>query len=264
MNIINNLHVGINKLSSLRSNNLAEFRWYKDIYFTILGLKRFSLELSPLGLKINLEDISTISKIERVIFFSRPELIRDQSIKSHKRKGKNYLYNLKNLGHKFGSQMSKLYKKNIKSKRKFDKRIRKIPKKLNEKWICDTLFKLNDGYYFRHEALLDSGSDINCIRQDLIPSRYFERFNQNLQTIEGRNLRVNHKISELYVCIGKYCIKMPFLLIKTLKQGVILGNPFLAHLKPFTVTEKEIITQGNQRILFKTCYNSREFSKYVQ
>ena len=57
---------------------------------------------------------------------------------------------------------------------------------------------------------------------------------------------------------------MPFLLVKMLKQGVILWNPFLTYLKPFTVIEKEIITQGNQRILFKTYYNFEKFSKHVQ
>ena len=116
LNIINNPHVDINsKLSCPRSSNLVKFKWFRDIYFTI------SLELSHLGLKVNLGNIGTINKTDRVILSSRLELTRNQSIKPHKREETNYLYNLKNLNYKFGSQMSKLYKnKNIKSKRKFD------------------------------------------------------------------------------------------------------------------------------------------------
>ena len=61
----------------------------------------------------------------------------------------------------------------------------------------------------------------------------------------------------------KCCIKIPFLLVKVLKQGVILGNPFLTYLKPFT--EKGIITQNNsKRILFKSCPNFEKLPKYVQ
>ena len=44
---------------------------------------------------------------------------------------------------------------------KFDKRVRKIPKKLNKKWICDILFKLKNGYHFKHEALIDLGAEVN-------------------------------------------------------------------------------------------------------
>ena len=132
-NFINSIHKGINnELSSLRSSNLVEFRWYRDIYFAILGLKRFSLELSPLGLKVNLENINTINKIDRSILFSKFEL--EQFIKLYKRKERNDLYNLKDFGYEFGSRIDKLYEKKYKrSKEKFDKRTQKIPKILNEK-----------------------------------------------------------------------------------------------------------------------------------
>ena len=113
--------------------------------------------------------------------------------------------------------------------------------------------QVKNRYHFRHEALIDFGADVNCIRQDLIPSRYFENFNKNLQTIEGRNLRINYKIFELHVYI-----KISFLLAKTLKLGVIPENPLLPHLNLFTITKKEIITQD------KSCYNSRKLPKYVQ
>ena len=45
---------------------------------------------------------------------------------------------------------------------------------------------------------------------------------------------------------------------KTLKIEVILENPLLPHLNPFTITKKKIITQD------KYCYNSEKLSKYVQ
>ena len=111
--------------------------------------------------------------------------------------------------------------------------------------------------------MLDSGAKINCIRQDLIPSKYFEKSNQNLQTIEGRNLKVNHKVFKVQICIEKFCIKISFLLLKSLKQKVILRNLFLTYFKPFTVTTKEINTLDNQRIVFKSYYNSKKIPKII-
>ena len=124
---------------------------------------------------------------------------------------------------------------------------------MNKKWICNTLFKLKNRDHFKHEVLIDFGANVNCI-----PSRYFEKFDQDLQTTEGKNLKINHRIFEVQVWIEKLYIKISFLLVKSLKQGVILGNPFLAYLKPFTATEKRIIIQD------KSCYNFEKLPKYVQ
>ena len=60
LNTVDKLYVDVNnKLSNLRSSYLDEFRWYRDTYSTILesslGIKRFFLKFSSLGLKINLE-----------------------------------------------------------------------------------------------------------------------------------------------------------------------------------------------------------------
>ena len=121
-----------------------------DTYSIILSLKRFFLELSPLGLKyystilvftlkilhlslkinlriafllleqdrIRLEYIGNISKLDRTTLFDRSELnnslkIRDQFRKLHSRKKINDLCYLEDFCHQFRFQINKLYIKNI-------------------------------------------------------------------------------------------------------------------------------------------------------
>ena len=141
LNTIDKLYTD-NKLSNFRSSNLDEFRWYRETYSAILesslGLKRFySLNLNQfLSLGIDLEMvllllekdrtrieyIDIISKINRVIFFDKSELTKDPSIKSHKRKRKNYLYDFKKKK-EFRSWIDEKYKR---SKRNLIRKLKRF------------------------------------------------------------------------------------------------------------------------------------------
>ena len=78
------------------------------------------------------------------------------------------------------------------------------------------------------------------MREDLIPLIYYEKYTQKIQTANRKNLSVHYKILEVHICIKKICVKTSFLLIKNLKQGVILENPFLIQIKSFTVMNEGI------------------------
>ena len=145
LNTIYNLYVGINnQLSSLRSSNLIEFRWYRDTYSAILG---FFLKLSSLGLednlriaflflikdKIRLKYIDNISKLSKIFLLDKSKLNNNLRIEDQI---KDILYNLENFCYQFGFQLDKLYiQKHKKSKRKFDRRARKILKKKKAKYL---------------------------------------------------------------------------------------------------------------------------------
>ena len=78
------------------------------------------------------------------------------------------------------------------------------------------------------------------MREDLIPLIYYEKSNQKIQTANEKFLSVHYKIFEVHICVKKICIKTSFLLIKSLKQRVILGNPFITQIKPFIITNEGI------------------------
>ena len=67
-------------------------------------------------------------------------------------------------------------------------------------------------------ALIDSGADMNCIQEGLIPLKY------------------NKKLSERLIQANTF--ETAFVLIKDLPSKIILGTPFMALLYPFLVTDK--------------------------
>lgn len=100
-----------------------------------------------------------------------------------------------------------------------------IERYLTQKCYCDVQCELKESYKFKHRTLLDSGAIVNCIREGLIPSGYFEKPTHKVHRANGEYLRVQYKIPEIYVCIGKTSLMTLVLVVKDLKQGVILGNP---------------------------------------
>jgi hypothetical protein len=94
--------------------------------------------------------------------------------------------------------------------------------------------------------LLDSEADVNCIRQDIIPFRYFIKSTHKIHFAEGHQLKVNYKIPEVDICIENIRIITSFLVVENLKQN-ILATPFLSSIRPFMVTEEGIQFQLNGR-----------------
>ncbi|GAV80527.1 RVP domain-containing protein, partial [Cephalotus follicularis] len=112
-------------------------------------------------------------------------------------------------------------------------------------------------------VLLDSGAQINCIQEELIPTIFFEKTEQKLSTANGENLRVKFKIFDVHICNEGIYIKQSFILVKdNLDIGIILGQQFLEIIKSFKVTNKGITTKLiQQKILFT--FNEKSITKEV-
>lgn len=130
---------------------------------------------------------------------------------------------------------------------------------LTQKWYCEVHYKLKEGYKFKHRILMDSAVDVNCMREGFIHSRYFEKSIHRIHIAYREQLMVDYKIPEIHVCISKNGLMTSFLLVKNLKQGIILGNLLFALIKSFTITEEGIATQINGKsVIFKFCFESEE------
>ena len=65
-------------------------------------------------------------------------------------------------------------------------------------------------------------------------------------------MQIKFKLPKAHVCQDNMCPETTFVLVKNLTDKVILGNPFLCSLYPFTVDGKGIITQPfGQTIRFR-------------
>ena len=91
-------------------------------------------------------------------------------------------------------------------------------------------------------VLVDIGADLNCIQEGLIPTKYFEKSTERLNSANGSKMHIKYEINNAHVCKDKVCFKTSFVLVKNLNDKVILGLPFIHLLLPFTTDVDGITT----------------------
>jgi hypothetical protein len=110
----------------------------------------------------------------------------------------------------------------------------KSNKVIYQKWYIQITLIINQEYTINDiMALVDSGADINCIQEGLIPDQYFEKTIQSLTSAGGNRLNIQNKISNVLIKNkDDVFLSADFLLVKNLQQQVILGTPFLNMIMP--------------------------------
>ena len=53
---------------------------------------------------------------------------------------------------------------------------------------------------------IDSGADMNCIQEGLVPTQYFEKTTQTLTNASGINMKINYKLNKVQICNKTICI----------------------------------------------------------
>ncbi|GAV83855.1 hypothetical protein CFOL_v3_27300, partial [Cephalotus follicularis] len=131
-----------------------------------------------------------------------------------------------------------------------------------QKWHINIIIVIQDSFKLQTIALIDSGAQMNCIQEGLVPTKYFEKTKQRLSTTNGENLSAKFKIPDVHICNDGICIKQTFILVKDLDIGIFLGQPFLEIIKHFKVKNEGIITKIFQRkILF--AFNENPITKEI-
>jgi hypothetical protein len=65
-----------------------------------------------------------------------------------------------------------------------------IDRVLFQKWYTEIQIVVNKEYYFNIVALLDSGADSNCIQEELILAKYYEKTTEGLSQASGTSLNI--------------------------------------------------------------------------
>ncbi|KAL4199650.1 hypothetical protein AMTRI_Chr03g145930 [Amborella trichopoda] len=91
-----------------------------------------------------------------------------------------------------------------------------IDKIIIQKWFVQVKIIVAKNYSFETSALIDSGADLNCINEGLVPSKYFDKTTQILNTADGSRLFIKYKLSNASVCNNHQCIDTPFIMVKGL------------------------------------------------
>ena len=92
--------------------------------------------------------------------------------------------------------------------------------------------------------MLDSGADSNCIQEELIPAKYYEKTTEGPSKASGTSLNIEFRLPNAHVCRDDIYIQTTFVLVKNITNKVILGNPFISLLYPIReILEKGLITE---------------------
>ncbi|KAG6658184.1 hypothetical protein CIPAW_04G143100, partial [Carya illinoinensis] len=109
------------------------------------------------------------------------------------------------------------------------------------KWFSRVNIVIAHDFKFSVIAMIDSGSDMNCIQEGLVPSRYYEKSTEKLSAANGSRMKINYELSNAHVCHDNVCFKIPSVLVRNMSDKVILGIPFISILYPF-ISDKDGIT----------------------
>lgn len=69
-----------------------------------------------------------------------------------------------------------------------EKIISSIEKYLKQKWYPEVLFKFSGGFKFKYKTFIDSGAYVNCIREGIIPFKYFKKSTHRVWATDGNRL----------------------------------------------------------------------------
>lgn len=101
-------------------------------------------------------------------------------------------------------------------------------------------------------ALIDTGADLNCIQEGLLPTKYNEKCREKLTSANGSKMHIKYKMPKVHICQNNVCFKTSFILVKNMTDKVILGTPFIFLLYPFTTSSEGITTHVlGQPVTFK-------------
>ena len=100
--------------------------------------------------------------------------------------------------------------------------------------------------------MIDSGADMNCIQEGLIPLKYYEKSTEKLFSTNGTQMKIKYELNNTHVCHENVCFKISSVLVKNMTVKVILVILFVNTLYLF-LTEHDGITTNpfGQKVKFK-------------
>ncbi len=74
-----------------------------------------------------------------------------------------------------------------------------------QKWHTRVKIIINKENEINIIVLVDSGADLNCIQEELIPTKYFEKSTEQLNYANGSQMRIQYETNNAHVCQDNVC-----------------------------------------------------------
>ena len=75
-----------------------------------------------------------------------------------------------------------------------------IDRVIFQKWHTEITLVINKEFSLTEIALIDSGANMNCIQEGLIPLKYYEKSSERLTQANGEKFIINYKIPNVHIC----------------------------------------------------------------
>ena len=75
-----------------------------------------------------------------------------------------------------------------------------IDRVIFQKWHTEITLVINKEFSLIEIALIDSGANMNCIQEGLIPLKYYEKSSERLTQANGEKFIINYKIPNVHIC----------------------------------------------------------------
>ena len=99
-------------------------------------------------------------------------------------------------------------------------------------------------------ALFDTGADLNCIKEYIVPRKFHEKSKERLSAANNSKLNVKFKVNASIYNNG-FEFRTSFLLTNDSYHIVILGTPFINLITPYTVNYDSISFKAkNNKLIF--------------
>nr|KJB23562.1 hypothetical protein B456_004G105400 [Gossypium raimondii] len=92
-----------------------------------------------------------------------------------------------------------------------------------QRYLIKINIVINNEFQLETIALFDTGADQNCIREGIIPTKYYNKTSESLKVAYGKKLKTTYKIPNAEISNK--------------------GTPFISLLKPYKVTNNSISTK---------------------
>ena len=88
-------------------------------------------------------------------------------------------------------------------------------------------------------AIFDTGADLNCIKEDIVPRRFHEKNKERLSVANNSKLNVKSKV-DASIHNNEFEFRTSFLLTNDIHHVVILGTSFINLITLYTVNYDSI------------------------
>ncbi|KAH9688794.1 hypothetical protein KPL70_015237 [Citrus sinensis] len=102
------------------------------------------------------------------------------------------------------------------------------------KYLIKVTLIFSDDFAMDAIALFDTGADLNCIREDIVPKRFHEKTKEKLSAANNSKLNVSSKV-EASIYNNQIEFKTSFVLTNDIHHAIILGTPFINLITPYAV-----------------------------